>query len=831
MKTMTKFKSCAGKFICIGLVIGFFPAVSFSQDKLSGRVVNAISGEKIQGASVAIENSFVKTITDVNGNFSFPLQQKENTVVHVTHISYRDTSIVVKQGEHSIEIRMLPGTILADEVNIVATRAGDQSAMAFTNLKKEEIEKQNLGQDLPYLLNLTPSVVVTSDAGAGVGYTGIRIRGSDATRVNVTINGIPVNDAEGLLVYWVDLPDFASSVDNIQIQRGIGTSTNGAGAFGGSVNIQTSKLSTEPFALMNSSYGSFRTMKNTVQFGTGLLNTKFALEGRLSKITSDGYIDRATSDLKSFYLSGGYYGKKSSLRLIVFSGKEKTYQAWYGVPQEKLNGNPDSLLNHYYNNLGYLYVTPKDSVNLFNANNRTYNYYSYNNQTDNYQQDYYQLHYSYELNSNFNLNTALHYTKGKGYYEEYKPQQNFSDYHLDTLFIGSDTIASTDLIRQRWLDNDFYGFTFSGNYEKNALQITVGGAANRYMGRHYDEIIWAKYASNKGINDVYRDNDATKDDVNFFAKTNYKMNASLNLFGDIQFRTVQYSFLGLDDAFNHAQQQVEVNFFNPKVGLNYRLNASSRIYGSVAIGHKEPVREDYTGFVALNRPKPEEMTDVETGYSLAQNKFRAAVNFYYMTYKNQLVLTGRINDVGEYPRQNVDQSRRAGMEIEFDWNILKNLKLTSNLTISENKIESLSEYVDSSDDVAYYPQAVVTHKNTDISFSPDVIGAAVIAYSPIKNFTLELVSKYVGKQFLDNTSNKNRMLDAYYLNDVRLNYRIATKLFKEVSLKFAVYNLLDKKYQSNGYSYSYYYDGMLYTQNYYYPQAGRNWLAGVSIKF
>ena len=800
--------------MCIGMLVlvMLFPAIVFSQNNLSGSVVDEKSGEKVQGASILFKNSFVRSITDVNGNFNVTHQGTENVIAHITHIAYQDTTIVVKADERNVEIRLRQKTILADEVNIVATRAGEQSAMSFTNVSKEQIENQNLGQDLPYLLSLTPSVVVTSDAGAGVGYTGIRIRGSDATRVNVTINGVPVNDAEGLLVYWVDLPDFASSVDNIQIQRGIGTSSNGAGAFGGSINIQTSKLSTEPFGSVSSSYGSFSTLKNTVQFGTGLLNNQFAIEGRLSKITSDGFIDRASSDLKSYYLSGGYYGKKNSLRAILFSGKEKTYQAWYGVPEDSLR------TNRTYNPAG----------EYFDVNG---NVQYYDNQTDNYQQDYYQLHYAHSFATNFILNAALHYTKGKGYYEEYKPQQSFSDYLMDTLFIGSDTIAATDMVRQRWLDNDFYGITFSGNYERKKLRLTVGGAANKYEGRHFDKIVWAQYASNRRINFIYNDNNAAKEDISLFAKVHYAVNTSLHAFGDVQFRKIHYSFIGPDDEGENVNQEVDLRFFNPKVGLSYRANSSNQFYLSVAVGHKEPVREDYIVSNPSDRPKPEAMTDVEAGYAWMKKKFRMATNFYFMNYKNQLVLTGKINDVGAYPRINVDKSSRMGIELEFDWNILKNLKLTSNLTLSENKIKSINEYVDSSDDVNYYPQVAMNHKNTDISFSPNTTAAGVIGYSPVSKFTIEFVSKYVGEQFLDNTSNEKRRLEAYYLSDVRLNYHISTKIFKEGMLKIAVFNLFDRAYQSNGYTYSYFYNTNLYTQNYFYPQAGRNWLAGVSFKF
>jgi len=795
--------------------------------ELGGTVTDAVTKEKVPGAVVTIENSFLLAITDAQGKFSFPKMENHSVKIVVSRIGYEFLSKEIALPNDQVEIALQPKTYLTEEVVVTATRAAENSPTAFTNVNGEEIQKQNLGKDIPYLLNTTPSVVVTSDAGTGIGYTGIRVRGSDATRVNVTINGIPVNDAESHQVYWVDLPDFASSTDNIQIQRGIGTSTNGAGAFGASVNIQSTTLSPEPFAAVNSAYGSFNTWKNTVTFGTGLMKDKFAFDGRLSKITSDGYVDRAFADLKSFYFSGGYYGSKSTLRAVIFSGKEQTYQAWNGVPEEKLNGNKDTLLNFYKNNIGYLFFTPQDSINLFNSNNRTYNYFNYKNQTDNYQQDYYQLLYSYAATSKINLNAALHYTKGKGYYEEYKTADSLSHYKLQNVILDTTTIYTSDIIRQLWLDNDFYGFTYSANYESNNLVLTFGGAGNRYTGRHYDQVIWAQYFSNGTYPWIYDDNNATKDDYNTYLKAIYSTSPSVHLYGDVQYRTVSYSFLGKDFTENNIQQTVNLNFFNPKGGITYDLNSRSKIYASVAIGHKEPMRDDYVD-LSPTRPKPEQMTDVEAGYKFAGNKIRFGANFYFMNYKDQLILTGKLNDVGAYIRENVDESYREGVELEFAWNLLRNLTFSANVTFSSNKIKTFTEYL-----VEYttYDTIVNPHNNTDISFSPSVISAGIIGWSPMKNFTIESVSKYVGKQYLDNTSNETRKLDPYFVNDLRFNYSIHTSAFKNLELKFAIYNLFDKKYESNGATYPYYYSGALFNSNYYFPQAGINFLGGVSIKF
>ena len=777
--------------------------------QLSGKVIDASTMENIPGAVLAVENTFLITATDADGKFSFQRMKEKTVRINISHIGFESKVVDLPLPNEAVEIFLVAKTYLSDEAVVIATRAADRSPTSFSTLNKTDLEKNNLGQDMPFLLNMTPSVVVTSDAGAGVGYTGIRIRGSDPTRVNVTINGIPINDAEENGLYWVDLPDFASSVDNIQIQRGIGTSTNGAGAFGGSVNILSSTLSHVPFATINESYGSFNTWKNTLNFGTGLLKNKIAFEGRLSKINSDGYVDRASSDLKSLFLSGGYYGSKSTLRAIVFSGKEKTYQSWYGVPEDSLK------TNRTYNPAGEYYDINGDV-------------HYYNNQTDNYRQDYYQLHYSFAATEHLMLNAALHYTKGKGYYEEYASGQFFSDFNLNDVIIGTDTITSTDLIRQKWLDNDFYGFTFSSNYETDKLQFTIGGAGNRYTGRHFDQVIWAQFSSNGAKDFVYSDNDATKNDLNVFVKVNYSLNPRLHFFADLQYRMVDYSFLGFDESILQGQQEAKHNFFNPKAGITFEFNRKNKVYGSIAIGNKEPIRKDYTESSSSSRPKPEQMQDIEAGYKFSGEQIHAGANFYFMNYKDQLILTGQINDVGEYTRMNVPGSSRMGIELEAVINLLKNLSASGNLTLSQNKIKKFNEYIDDYDAGG---QLVNAHSNTDIAFSPSVISAGTVSWLPVKNLSLDLITKYVGKQFLDNTSNETRKLDDYLLNDVLLQYHFSFSFCKEIALKFAVYNLFDQKYESIGYTYGYISGGMLVQPNFYLPQAGRSWMGGLAIKF
>ena len=700
-----------------------------------------------------------------------------------------------------------------DEVNVNALRASEKTPMTFTDITEKAIEEQNLGQDLPYLLSTTPSVVTTSDAGAGVGYTGFRVRGSDATRINVTINGIPLNDSESQGVWWVNMPDFASSIENIQIQRGVGSSTNGASAFGATINLKTDGLNSKAYAVTNNTIGSFNTLKNNVEFGTGLINGKFVVDGRLSKISSDGYIDRATSDLKSFYLSGGYYGSDEVLKAIVFSGKERTYQAWNGVPFSYLED--DSL--------------------------RTFNPYTYENEVDNYGQTHYQLHYSKQLNTNTNYNVALHYTIGAGYYEQYKNGEVFSDYGLMDIMIGDTIISETDLIRRRWLDNDFYGSVFSYNTTYNKIDVTLGGAWNTYKGKHYGEIIWAQYSSDGALGHVYYDNDATKVDRNVYVKFNYPYSKNINLYADLQKRFLDYSFIGFDEEGNNVEQTAEFDFFNPKFGFHYQIAENKSAYASFAVANKEPNRNDFVESTPNSRPLHETLYDTELGYKLSSNNFKLGINAYYMIYENQLVLTGQINDVGAYTRTNIDYSERKGIEIEANYQFNDKLNWAGNATFSENKITNFTEYVDNWDT---WGQERILHENTDISFSPDLIWASTFSYKLFDNLSAQFISKYVGDQYIDNTSSVDRMLNAYLVHNGRLSWNLNSRLFSSAKLTFQVNNLLDEKYANNAWVYRFISEGWNptgsdpyvntnseggYDMAGYFPQAGRNFLVAISL--
>ena len=672
-----------------------------------------------------------------------------------------------------------------DEVLVAAVRVTTKTPISFSNLSKNEIKTRNLGQDIPILMNFLPSVVTTSDAGNGVGYTSIRVRGSDATRVNVTINGIPYNDAEGSGTYFVDLPDFASSLESIQLQRGVGTSTNGAGAFGASLNMLTDSYNKESLGEISNSFGSFNTIKNTVKFSTGLLNSStkengFELAGRLSKIKSDGYIDRGFSNLKSYFLQGTYVGKTTLIKALVFGGTEKTYQSWNGIDSETVRNN------RTFNSAGIF--TDEFGNTRF-----------YNNETDNYQQDHYQLHWNEKLNSNWNSNVAFHYTKGKGYYENYKEDVPFQEYGL-TPIAGETT---TDLIRQKWLDNDFYGITYSANYKTKKLDFIFGGAYNEYKGNHFGKVIWARFAATSELGDKYYQDFGNKIDGTVYTKANYSISDKISLYGDLQYRTVNYKANGVqallvNDTFN---------FFNPKAGLNYECNKKNIFYFSYAKANREPNRTDYEG----GNAKPENLNDYELGWRFASNKVKITSNIYYMAYKNQLILTGNLDDVGNPIRSNSEKSYRLGLEIDATIAISKLVTFRPNFTLSDNKNLNLNV-------------ATINYGNKKIAYSPSFIAGSILVYKPEENLQIALLSKFVGEQYLNNIEFIDAKLNDYFVNDLNLTYEINTKsIFKSVVFTGLVNNILNKNYVSNGYMYDIY--------PYYYPQAGINFLAGATLKF
>lgn len=805
---------------------------TWGQTNLSGKITDP-ERKTIAGALLTIRglNLERSTTSAKDGSFQFTsLPQGQRFEIAVTAEGYKPYKQELSNNTGgSLQITLLPlSPVSLREVPVAATRTGEKAGMARTLIEKQDLEALNTGQDLPYLLQLTPSAVVTSDAGNGIGYTGIRIRGSDPTRINVTVNGIPLNDAESQLVYWVNMPDFASSVENIEVTRGAGSSTNGAGAFGASVNILTQDLRNDSYATLTTGAGSFNTLRNNIGFGTGLLADKFIVEGRLSRIISDGYVDRARSDLKSFYMTGQYRGKKSTLRANIFSGRENTYQSWYGVPESRINNDVQGMLDYSIRNG----LTDAETTNLLNSG-RSYNYYTYDNQVDNYGQDHYQLHYSRELPNNHILQIALHATKGGGYYEEYKSGQDLERYGISPVIVGSDTLTESDLIRRRWLDNWFYGTTFSirGTIGEK-LNYTWGGAINRYDGDHFGEITWARIAGDSETGQRYYDNNAIKDDYNTYVKGEYQLQEDLLLYGDIQYRRVDYRFTGPDEDGTPAPQNDQLDFVNPKAGITWNVNDKLRTYASFAIARKEPNRNDYTESSTRSRPRPESLRDWEAGLQYNTARWTGSFNFYFMDYIDQLVLTGQINDVGSYTRTNIDRSYRTGIELEGGIKISKKFELSGNATFSDNRIREYTEFTDAYDaDFNYTGQLGVVYTNSTIAFSPALTSAIQLSYTPSRTTECRLIGRHVGEQYMDNTGNKNSLMPSFSVLDLRASWTPEIKGLKSLRCELLINNLLNSLYVSNGYTFGYSVGSQRIRENFFYPQAGLNFMVQLSLGF
>jgi len=811
--------------------LGWTPFL-FAQHQIHG-VIEDRTGAKVQSAQVSVLNTNLQVNSDEKGAFEFRyLPPSDSTyTLMIEKPGYLPQSITVQANvKDELKILLFTSVKTLEDVHVNATRLSDFNTSQIIIRKTNPLERKNFGQDIPVLLEATPSLVTTSDAGAGVGYTGLRIRGVDASRINVTINGIPVNDPESHDVYWVNMPDLASSIENIQIQRGVGSSTNGAAAFGASVNIKTQDISEKAFGSIDQSFGSFGTHKTTVKAGTGIINKHFSLETRMSSIQSNGYLDRASSDLKSYFLSGAYVAKKSVLKAIVFSGKEITYQAWYGTPESRVKGDT-AAMNAYADRNG---LSAEERQNLLQSG-RTYNYYTYKNEVDHYQQDNYQLHFTHTFNDRLILNLAGHYTYGRGYYEQYRKGENLTDYGLNPVIAGVDTIQQTDLIRRLWLDNDFIGGVYSVTYKPTKqLDFVFGGSVNTYLGRHYGEIVWAQFASNSEIYQRYYSNDSRKSEESSYLKAVYKKER-FDVYTDLQFRHVDYTFVGkelVNGVPVDVTQAVQFNFFNPKIGSSFHLNPNQMLFLNGGISHREPVRADFVESTPQNRPTFETMQDLELGHQMNYDHFTFTTNLYYMNYRNQLLLTGEINDVGAYIHSNVAKSHRLGVEMYGAYRFNKKLKVTASLTLSQNKVSQFNEYVDVYlDTLPYYTQQVIQHKNTDMSFSPNVTGNIGFEWMPLEHFTVAWMSKLVGRQYLDNTGNVNRSIDPYNFSNLQLTYSILDKFCKEIQFGVMVNNVFNQYYSNNGYTFSYAYGGQTTTENFYYPQAGRNFMARVLLKF
>lgn len=686
---------------------------------------------------------------------------------------------------------------LMEPIEIRAVRAEKNYPFTQNLITKRNIEKNNLGQDIPFLLNQIPGAVVNSDAGNGVGYTGIRIRGSDASRINFTLNGIAYNDAESQGVFLVNLPDILSSTNSIQVQRGVGTSANGTGAFGATINLMTNEVQEKAYASLSNSIGSFNTLKSTIRTGTGLINGRYTVDARLSNITSDGYMDRSSSKLQSFYISAASIKEKSSLRLNVFSGREKTEQAWYGVSEEQL------LTNRKFNSAGS--EKPGDP---------------YENETDNYTQTHYQLFYNKKINSQWDFNAAVFATTGNGYYEQYKANQNLIDYGFLPSPIGGNPRPEADLIRQLWLDNVYTGtnFSFQKKYKNN--EIILGGGASNYDGNHFGKVIWSQAAIDKDYK--WYDLDAQKKEQHLFGKWLRKIN-DFHVFGDLQIRNVNYDIEGFRNNPGLAIKQNWL-FFNPKAGIRYSKNNNS-FFASIAIANKEPNRDDFEAGIK-EIPKHETLNDLEIGFERNTPKIRLALTTYYMHYRNQLVLTGKINDVGAYTRLNIPVSYRAGLEIESNFIINKKLQFLNNITLSSNKVKNFTEYYDDYDAGG---QKTNFYSSSTIAFSPAIVENATLSYKPFEQTEIRLNNKYASRQFLDNTSRKDRSLSAFFVQDLLVNYSIKIKSISSIELLFQINNLWNKLYAPNGYTFSYLFNNQVSINNYYYPMAERNLMIGLNI--
>lgn len=828
---------------CLSVLTIFMGLIhsSMAQNSLTGTITSA-DGLTLAGATIQVKETQLVTSSDIEGNYSINGLKSGEYKIEFSFIGYYDTtySVSFTGNEQTLNVVLQPQAYLANELIVEATRAGSKTPVAQTTVTKEELDQNKSGQDVPYLLRYTPSVVSTSDAGSGIGYTGMRIRGSDATRVNVTINGIPYNDAESQSTYWVNINDLAASTNDIQIQRGVGTSTNGSGAFGGSVNLSTNQLNKDAYAQYGFNYGSFNTIKNTLNFGTGLMGDKFTIDGRASKLTSDGYIDRASADLSSYYLNASYWGKKSSVKFITFSGKERTYQAW--------NGSPKSYAE--------------------DPELRTFNPYDYPDQVDDYYQDHYQLHYLQQVNDKINFTAALHYTKGGGFFEEYKgdeynltiggSKEDLADYGLPPVVVGDDTVYQTNLVRRRWLDNDFYGGIWSLDYTTTNLKLIWGGGVHIYDGDHFGEVIWAEYASTSMPQDRYYENYGKKDDFNTYLKANYDWN-KLSAFADLQIRQVNYNAWGVYDDLSDIDIDVNYTFFNPKAGLNYQINSQQRAYASFAVGNREPVRGDFLDADPGVTPQPESMIDYELGYEISKSRWALMLNGYYMDYTDQLVLTGAINQDGEAVRENISESYRMGLELQMGVQIAPSLEWTWNATFSQNKI---AEYTEKVDDWYNGGQVETVLNDVDISFSPSVIASSGLTfdYSQLvfgsgesNRGSITWLAKYVGDQYIDNTQRESSKLDAYFTNDIQFNYTVLNSNKAIIQFNAVFNNVLNNLYINNGWIYRFIYPSDdwdpsaddIYTEKSmdanapagsyymggYFPQAEFNFSAGVNVKF
>jgi iron complex outermembrane receptor protein len=792
---------------------GVLTANSFqvNQSVIKGKVTD-LEGNSLAGAGITVENTLLGVHTNADGTYYFSGLKDGVYTLRFSYVGYETQVRKVRlKGEEIMNICLTARLFITDEVFINATRAGENAPLAYSNISREELKDENAGYDLPYLLSLTPSLVETSEAGNGVGYTSLRIRGTDGSRINVTIDGIPLNDAESQQVFWVDLPDLASSVENIQVQRGAGTSSNGAGAFGATISIQTINPGKEPSAEVNSSIGSFRTLKNMISAGTGLIRGKFAFQMRYSDLKSDGFIERTGSVHRAAFISSTYRSGASNLKANIILGEEHTGIGWWGVPKEMLS------VNRRYNPAGE--YTDERGVKQF-----------YNNESDNYVQNHFQLIYDLKLSDYVTLHSAIHYTKGKGYYEEYREDQQLKDYELHAIDIGDITISETDLIRRKWMSNDFYGLIYSLKYKKERIEAIAGGGMNLYNGDHYGNIIWMRNAGNTVKDHRWYFNDSGKAEISFYGKINYSLSVKTTIFGDLQYRQIRYDMKGIDDDLRDISQKHHFGFFNPKAGFFFKLTPNQDGYFSLSVVSREPTRSDFKEASGDSNvtPKPETLYDYEMGYKVRTGRSSFALNLYGMIYKDQLVPTGELSNVGYSIMTNVENSYRTGMEISAEMKPSKFLDWNMNLTLSRNKI---TNYIQHSIDYITSDNLTKNLGTVDIAYSPSITGTSCLVFKIRQNLDLNLISKYVGKQFFDNTMSPDRMIDAYFLNNIRLDYKPQIRNLKGVELQLFVNNIFNEVYESNAYGGNWYENGVEKSWSYYFPQAGTNVMFKIGLMF
>lgn len=778
---------------------------------VSGTITDR-NNQPMPGENLVVQGTTTGATSDADGKYSIKLSQGTYTLVWSCCFTPITKTITVNK-DLVVDFSLKQQSEALDEVLISAIRVNADSPITHSNLEKEEIATRNLGQDIPILMNYMPSVVTTSDAGAGVGYTGIRVRGSDATRVNVTINGIPYNDAESQGTFWVNLPDFASSTESLQLQRGVGTSTNGSGAFGASINLLTDATTEDAYAEVANTVGSFNTRKHSLKFGTGKLNAdaegnkSVELTARLSKIKSDGYIDRASSDLDAYFVQASYVDENTLIKAIAFGGHEVTYQAWNGIDAETLENdrtfNPSGMYTDENGNIRF-----------------------HDNEVDDYKQDHYQLHWNEKLSDFWKINVGLNYTYGRGFFEQYKEDEPFDEYGLEEITIGGETINETDLIRRRWLDNDFYVVNLGANYKKDNLDLDFGASISSYDGDHFGEVIWARYASGSEIRDRYYDGNGKKSDVSFFSKATLRLNEKVSLYGDLQMRFVGYETSGITSDLVPLEIDENFSFFNPKAGINYNVNQKNSLYFSYARAHREPNRNDFENNAEV---KPESLNDFELGWRFRTKKATVNTNIYYMLYSDQLVLSGDIDDTGSPLRTNSGKSYRLGLEIDAAIAISDKVSVRPNVAISTNKNKDFTTSRDGS---------LVNLGNTNISFSPEFIAGNIFTYKPVENLNISFLSKYVGEQYMGNIDSRVSKLDSYFVNDLNVNYEIKTNsIFKSIIFTGLVNNVFGEEYVSNGYFFTF--DDTWSTPGVtttiegagFYPQATTNFLLGMTLKF